>query len=103
MPQRRVEITNVAARRKEEERPILISAATGEGLDRLLASIETRLAARRLVFDVKLDAGDGRSLNWLYQNAEVLARSAGADGRVAFRVRVDPSRAELLRRKFGLL
>jgi hypothetical protein len=37
----------------------------------------------------------------LHRHAEVLARDAGADGRMHMRVRVAPDRAGLVRAKFG--
>src|SRR5436190_2447039 len=54
-PQRRVEIVNLAER-SAETRPILVSAATGEGIDALLAALEARIAAHRLLFDLVLDS-----------------------------------------------
>src|SRR6478609_5249052 len=51
----RVQLENVAARRPAGERPVLASALTGQGLDALLATIEARLALRRVVLDLVLD------------------------------------------------
>jgi GTPase len=99
-PQRRTELRNIAERRAEQERPVLISAVTGEGFDRLLETIETRLAARRVKIDLAVDAANGGGISWLYEHAEVIARFPLDDGRIAFRIRIDPSRAETLRRKF---
>ena len=65
------------------------------------AEIEERLAASRSVLDVVLDPADGAGLSWLYRNAEVLERTAGEDGRIALRVRVDPSKVAIVRAKFG--
>src|SRR4051794_4397009 len=64
-----------AAERSERE-PVLISAMTGEGVDDLLAAIEARIAQGRPTFEVEVDASDGKGLNWLYEQAEVLGRAA---------------------------
>jgi hypothetical protein len=40
-------------------------------------------------------------MSWLHRHAEVLARDAGADGRMHMTVRVAPDRAGLVRAKFG--
>ena len=59
------EETDVAA-------PLAISAATGEGVDRLLKAIEDRLARGRSLVELTLDASDGLGLHWLYEHAEVI-------------------------------
>ena len=44
----RARLLNIAERRPAEERPVLVSAITGEGIDALAAAIEARLAAGRV-------------------------------------------------------
>ena len=61
----------------------MISAATGEGVDRLLAAIEDRLARGRALIQLTLYARDGQGLHWLYEHAEVMSRSAKSDARPA--------------------
>jgi GTP-binding protein HflX len=60
------------AQRNEEV--VLLSAATGEGCDRLLRAIERRLGSG--VHAVRLDVplSDGKTLAWVYSHGEVLAR-----------------------------
>ena len=82
-------------------RPVLVSALTGEGLDRLAAAIEARLSLRRLIFDLSLDPADVAAVSWLYRHAEVLQKSLDADGRLAMTVRVDPTKAGAVEAKFG--
>jgi len=53
---------------------IAVSALTGEGLDRLLASIDARLAAQMEVCEVQISVADGARLAWVYRHGEVLAR-----------------------------
>ncbi|HAW34376.1 MAG TPA: GTPase HflX, partial [Alphaproteobacteria bacterium] len=62
------------------ENQIPVSAATGDGLDDLLRTIEDRLAAGRVEIDAVVPASDGAALAYLYRVGEVLARRDGEDG-----------------------
>ena len=97
----RTRTANVAARQDGEGRSILVSALTGEGLDRLTAAIETRLAQSRTMLDLVLDPADGAGVSWLHRNTEVMAKSMREDGRYAVTVRVDPTKADMVRRKYA--
>ncbi len=97
---RREAALNAARRGPKAERPTLVSAVTGEGLDALLAAIEARLAKGREVMEIDLDPTDGQGLHWLYEHAEVLARREAADGGVHLTIRVAPESAERVRRRF---
>ena len=96
----RAGIANLAARRPSESQPVLLSAITGEGVDALIATIEARINASRSVFALEIDAADGASLGWLHRQFEVLGRELTNDGRLRVRVRVEPGKAELIRRRF---
>ncbi len=72
--------------------PVLISALTGEGVDRLVKRVEGALAAGRHVFQVELQAEEGKALNWLYEEAEVLERREGEDGRISLAIRIAPEK-----------
>jgi len=96
----RAGIGNLAARRPAEARPALLSAVTGEGLDALIETIEARINANRSVFSLELDPADGASLGWLHRQFEVLDRELTDDGRLRVRVRVEPGKADLIRRRF---
>jgi GTPase len=89
-----------SARRFSDGNPVMVSALTGQGLEDLRATIETRLANDRIVFDIALHPANGAGLNWLHENTEVIDKSTAADGSVHMRVRVVPERAEPVRRKF---
>jgi len=97
----RLRLQNIAERRARDERPVLVSAVTGEGIDRLTAAIETRLAAGRVVIELELDAADGAGMSWLHRHTEVLAKSFDAKGRGAVTVRVAPDRAQAVRKRFA--
>ena len=81
--------------------PLAISAATGEGTDRLLAAIEDRLARGRPEMELTLDASDGQGLHWLYEHAEVMSRR-DEDDRLRLTVRVSPDQIERIKRRFAL-
>lgn len=89
------------ASRAESEAPIAVSALTGEGIDRLLESIEARLARGRSLMDLSLDGADGQGLHWLYEHTEVMQRKDRDDGRVDLTVRVAADAVDRVKRKFG--
>ncbi len=97
----RSRIVNLASRRDAQNRPVPISAVTGEGIDRLTDMIETRIAQNRTVLDLVLDGADGAGISWLHRNTEVLSRSNQDDGMVAMTVRIDPTKVGVVRAKFG--
>ena len=88
------------ARSTRPEAPLAVSALTGEGMDRLLATIEERLARGRSLIELKLDPADGRGLHWLYEHSEVMSRSDG-DGALHLTVRVAPDQVERVKRRFA--
>jgi GTPase len=98
--ERRDQLANISAGRPEAERPILVSAITGEGLDRLLDAIEHRLAEGKSILSVSVSAEDGAGLSWLHANGEVLARKTRKDGSARLRVRVSTASAARLLRRF---
>jgi GTPase len=93
---------NAARRQPRLSRPIIVSALTGQGVDDLLAALETHLVADHAVFELRLDAADGGGLNWLYENAEVVARRDDDDGTVHLTVRAAPEKADIVQRRFRL-
>ncbi len=95
-------IFNLAERQPETRRPIPVSALSGEGVDRLVTTIEARLAESRQTLELSLDPGDGAGLSWLYRNSEVLSRNMNEEGRLAVTVRADPEKAARVRAKFAV-
>ena len=93
-------VANSAHRRGANNRPIVVSALTGQGETELVAEIEDRLATGRPVFDLELDPADGQGLNWLYEHVEVLARHDAEAGDIRLTVRVTPERADQVRNRF---
>jgi GTP-binding protein HflX len=97
---RRAQVENIAARLPDGERPILVSAVTGEGAGTLLDAIEKRLVAGRPTLLLDLDPADGAGLGWLHRQTEVLSRRLDERGRLSVTVRVDPSRLNEVLRRF---
>ena len=99
----RERIENAALRREVEERPVLISAVTGEGIEGLRMAIEERVVADRPTLLLDVDPSDGAGLGWLHRQTEVLSRELNEQGRLAVTVRVDPSRVDEVQRKFAIV
>jgi GTPase len=98
-PEEREHLKNIAARRPPERPCFLVSAATGEGIDALLAAIEDHLAASRTTLHLSIDAADGAGISWLHRNSEVLNKELH-DGKFDMTVRVDPTKRELVVKRF---
>lgn len=74
---------------KHSERQIVeLSAATGEGVGKLLALIEEKIAGSLQEMNVKLPLSKMSQLSWIYANAEVLSRKDNRDGSVSFGLRM---------------
>jgi GTP-binding protein HflX len=101
-PAARERLVNVAERRKPADRPVLVSATTGEGIEHLAELIETRLAVGREIINLRLDPADGAGISWLHRHTEVLDKSIDENGVIAMTVRADPDKAARLRAKFSL-
>jgi GTP-binding protein HflX len=82
----------IASRTEEAQRPVLISALTGEGIPALLSTIAEHLAAGRVTYDVRVSPEDGEGFAWLHENTEVVEKTTGEEGLTAMRVRVTPGK-----------
>jgi GTPase len=82
---------------KQSQRAIVeLSAATGEGVEKLLALIEEKLAGSLQEIKVKLPVTKMAELGWIYKNAEIVSRKDNRDGSVTFGLRMSTlSSAEL--------
>jgi GTP-binding protein HflX len=95
-------LKNLAERRPEGQRPVLVSALSGQGVDDLVQAIQARLALHRVVLDLVLDPSDGAGMSWLHRHTEVIEKSLGEDGKMAMTVRVDPTRTDAVKAKFPM-
>ncbi|HWK66855.1 MAG TPA: GTPase HflX [Rhizobiaceae bacterium] len=66
--------------------PIAISAATGEGIDALVAVIEERVAGALESLTVTLSPDQLGLVDWLYRNGDVVGREDRDDGSVTFSI-----------------
>jgi GTP-binding protein HflX len=98
----RARLKNLGERRPEGQRPVLVSALSGQGVEELIKAIEARLGHRRVVLDLLVDPADGAGMSWLHRHTEVMEKSLGEDGRMAMTVRVDPTRTEAVKAKFPM-
>ena len=96
----RTRVFNLAERQPHRRQPLLVSALSGEGIDRLLVAIESRLGEKRQTLQLSIDPSDGAGLSWLYRHSEVLSREMREDGRLALSVRADPKNAEMVKHKY---
>ena len=99
---RRSELANIVERQPGARKPVLVSALTGEGLERLRAAIEAGVGAARIVQDVLLDPSDGAGVSWLHRHTEVLAKVMHEDGQLKLTVRAEPAVMERVKAKFTL-
>ncbi|MGC2124267.1 MAG: GTPase HflX, partial [Xanthobacteraceae bacterium] len=97
----RARIENIAERRPAAERPVPVSALSGEGIAALDAAIEDRLAAGRVLVELELDPADGAGVSWLHRHTEVIHKASDAEGRIAMTVRVAPDQAASVRARFA--
>ena len=95
-PIRKVLLTQSA----RADKPVAISAVTGEGIPDLLARLEKLLGAGQSTLELKLDSADGAGLAWAYAHGRVTKRKDGRDG-VRVSVAVDPDDVEKFRNHYG--
>jgi GTP-binding protein HflX len=78
---------SVRAEAARREDVVVISARTGEGLDRLLECAATELSKGSQVRNVTVGASDGEIIAWLHSHGEVLSQeSDGIDTRFEVRL-----------------
>ena len=69
---------------------VLVSALTGEGINKLLKLIEFKLSASLETFTFDIESSNGAALAWLYQHGEVLERQ-DQDEKIHLKVRLTPA------------
>jgi GTPase len=96
---RRAEISNQAARRPNA---VAVSAVTGEGLQHLIERIEKSIDQNADHFRLTLQAEEGKALNWLYENIEIVERNDDtSSGGINLQIRVPDVARRKLEQKFG--
>jgi GTPase len=79
-----------------ERKPALVSAVTGEGIEALLDAIDAHLGHADAIVEVLIPPHEGRLVNWLYEESEVLAREDLDTGEVKAKVRIAAEKKERL-------
>ncbi|MBR7653324.1 GTPase HflX [Brucella oryzae] len=92
----------LAAAGSEEGRPIPLSAITGEGVDRLLSLIETRIAGALGSVDVVLSPFELHLLDWIYQHGSNVERENLEDGSVRIKAQLTEVARKTLDEKRGI-
>lgn len=91
---KRAYFSNIAAH--YERAPLLISAQTGEGCADLLGAIEARLASHYQVIQIHLRPEQGRVVNWLHENGNILTQDYDETGALNCTVSLSRERAQQL-------
>ncbi|MGI9353447.1 MAG: GTPase HflX [Rhizobiaceae bacterium] len=81
------ELDTLFKRENMDESPVLVSAITGKGLDKLLVLIEERIAGSEDVTDIHLPVDKLATLPSIYEHAHVIERRDCEDGSVRLTIR----------------
>ena len=78
---------------------VCISAASGQGIDDLLELLEAKIRHHHEVLDIELDPQNGALINWIHENADVLARETQGSGNLLYKVRISSDKRNRLMRR----
>ncbi len=100
-----VEVLNkidlLSAEQKQEinkQHKLGISALSGEGITSFLNILDNKLSSADKVFEIKIEAKDGKTLAWLYANAEVLSLK-NEDEFIIAKIKIDDINAAKLKHR----
>ena len=85
-PERLIELQLEAGR--HERQPILVSAASGAGIEALFVAIDARLGKGDEVLELAIPGHEGALIAWLYENADIVSRETRDDGVLVLKVRL---------------
>jgi GTP-binding protein HflX len=77
------------------------SAVTGEGLDKLLATIEGALGQQSRTYRVRVPYTAGADVGWLYGHAEIINTEEPDETGTTYEVRVDPRHKSAFTERFA--
>lgn len=84
------------------ERPVPVSAVTGEGTAELMNAIEARVGGQMVTMTIRLEPAQLKLLDWIYSHATVLTRKNAEDGGVELELNApDATAQEILDRVHG--
>ena len=78
-----------------------LSTLTGEGIEALLSTIESSLAAQSRTYKVRVPHTNGADVAWLYGHAEIIAKDEPDDEGQSYEVRVDPRHKAAFSQRFS--
>jgi GTP-binding protein HflX len=98
-PEARQDLVTRAERSVTGPSVVAVSAITGEGVDRLLGEIETRIAGKLVAKRFSIPPERAADLAWLYDHGQVKHRETGEDGTVTIDVDMTTDNAEAFERR----
>lgn len=90
----------VISQAKRRPDVVALSAISGQGIDHLYATLETRLSEHTSQIKLVLKGEQGADIHWLHENCEVLSQDYREDGTVALDVRVPAVKLAQVKRRF---
>jgi GTP-binding protein HflX len=82
-------------------KPVAISAISGEGVERLRALVEERIAGATAAVRVKLTTARAGEIDWIYRNGDVIGRENHEDGSVDLIVNATAAIRKEIEERFG--
>ncbi|MBX9461629.1 MAG: GTPase HflX [Aquamicrobium sp.] len=82
-------------------KPVAISAISGEGVERLSALVEERIAGATAAVRVKLTTARAGEIDWVYRNGDVIGRENHEDGSVDLIVNATAAIRKEIEERFG--
>ena len=70
-----------------KEGMVMVSACTGDGIDKFLQLVNDRLSAEFNTFETDIDVKNGKLIAWIHANSQVL-ESANIDDYIHFKIRI---------------
>ncbi|MEO6395004.1 MAG: GTPase HflX [Devosia sp.] len=97
----RREALEIVSPRGQVAASVPVSAQTGEGIDALLASIESALGAQSATYRVRIPHSNGADVGWLYGHAEIVNREEPDEEGQTYEVRVEPRHRSAFSERFA--
>ena len=91
--------TELNRKSKYDDRAVLISAQSGEGIEVFLETIVEKLSAQHVETELSLPYSQGAGLSWLYEHAEVLSRE-DLEKEIRCTVRIDPANLSIFESRY---
>jgi GTP-binding protein HflX len=80
---------------------ISVSAQTGEGVEKLLETVEATLGQKSKTYRVRIPHTNGADVGWLYGHAEIIGKDEPDEEGQTYEVRVEPRHRDNLVQRFA--